>query len=74
MLTTARGPHSTGAEGGVRWDKGGDNFIHTLVILSSPADTMVMRSLSCSGSSCSFSSLNQLQKREGDNERKMRKR
>jgi len=32
----------------------------TLVILSRPADTMVMRSLNCSGSSCSFSSLNQL--------------
>lgn len=48
----------------------GDNFIHTLVILSSPADTMVMRSLSCSGSSCSFSSLNQLQReREKDEKR-----
>lgn len=38
---------------------------HTLVILSRPADTIVMRSLSCSGSSCSFSSLNQL-KRDKD--------
>lgn len=35
-------------------------YIHTLVILSNPAETIVIRSLSWSGNSCSFSSLNHL--------------